>query len=234
LLLFLVPGALATLVYILLAPVLQREGYPALAALLVGIAIVIIPFELGVVLRASAREFPGQGLLASVPYREPIALRGWLFLVPFLYVVAILGFGILGLAEPAIRDGLFGWVPGWFRDPLPLDPAGLSPSAMRVTLVAYVVLNAFTGPVVEELYFRGYLLPRMSRYGRGAPMLNATLFSLYHFWSPWGLLSRIVGVAPFAYAVAWKRNVYLGMVIHVALNALGTASVIAIIWPKLA
>lgn len=233
LLLFLVPGALATLVYVLLAPVLQRDGYPPLAGLLVAIAVVIIPFELAVVLRASARDYPGQGLLASVPYREPIPLRGWLWLVPVLYVLAILGFGILGLAEPTLRDALFGWLPGWFSDPLPLDATVASPSAMRVTLVAYVVLNVFAGPIVEELYFRGYLLPRMSRYGPWAPLLNATLFSLYHFWSPWGFLSRIAGVTPFAYAVAWKRNVYLGMVVHVALNTLGTASVIAVIWPKL-
>jgi membrane protease YdiL (CAAX protease family) len=233
-LLFLLPGALATLVYVLLAPVLQVGGYPALAGLLVAIALVIIPFELAIVLRASNREHPGQGLLASVPYRAPIPLRDWLWLVPVLLIVAIVGFGILGLAEPAIRDALFGWVPGWFKDPLALDAIGVSsPSAMRTTLVAFVVLNAFAGPIVEELYFRGYLLPRMSRYGRWAPLLNASLFSLYHFWSPWGFLSRIAGVTPFAYAVMSKRNVYLGMVIHVALNTIGTASVVAFILPKL-
>ena len=54
-----------------------------------------------------------------------------------------------------------------------------------VTLCAFFVLNGVIGPVVEELYFRGFLLPRMERLGRWAPLVNATLFSIYHFWSPW-------------------------------------------------
>lgn len=96
-----------------------------------------------------------------------------------------------------------------------------------------MVLNVFAGPMVEELYFRGYLLPRMTRYGRWAPLLNVTLFSLYHFWSPWSFLSRIAGVTPFAYAVWWKRNVYLGMAVHIALNAIGTATIIALVSSRL-
>jgi membrane protease YdiL (CAAX protease family) len=103
-----------------------------------------------------------------------------------------------------------------------------------VTLVLFVALNVFAGPMVEELYFRGYLLPRMSRFGRAAPLLNAVLFSLYHFWAPWQFLSRVAGVTPFAYGVWWKRNVYLGMTIHVLLNGIGTATVVALILGRLA
>jgi membrane protease YdiL (CAAX protease family) len=69
----------------------------------------------------------------------------------------------------------------------------------------------------------------MSQFGRWAPLLNVVLFSLYHFWSPWQFLSRIAGVAPFAYAVWWKENVYLGIVVHIALNAVSVATVAAIV-----
>ena len=89
-----------------------------------------------------------------------------------------------------------------------------------VTLCAFFVLNGVIGPVVEELYFRGFLLPRMERLGRWAPLVNATLFSIYHFWSPWQLVARILGIGPMVYAVWWKRNVYLGMAVHCALNTL--------------
>ncbi len=95
---------------------------------------------------------------------------------------------------------------------------------------------AQVGPVVEELYFRGYLLPRMSQFGRWAPLVNVVLFSLYHFWSPWQLLSRIAGIAgiaPLAYAVRWKENVYLGVAVHVALNTISVATVVAIMAGKL-
>ena len=77
------------------------------------------------------------------------------------------------------------------------------------------------GPIVEELYFRGYLLPRMEWMGRWAPLVNVSLFSLYHFWSPWQMLGRILALAPTVYAVRWKENIYLGMVVHCTLNTLG-------------
>jgi membrane protease YdiL (CAAX protease family) len=158
----------------------------------------------------------------------------WAWLVPVLLVVSILGFGLVGAIEPSIQTSLFGWLPDWYVRPLPVDDvASFTRTAWIVTLTLFVVLNVFAGPMVEELYFRGYLLPRMSRFGRAAPLLNAALFSLYHFWSPWQFLSRVAGVTPFAYGVWWKHNVYLGMAVHVLLNGIGTATVVALILGRL-
>jgi membrane protease YdiL (CAAX protease family) len=66
----------------------------------------------------------------------------------------------------------------------------------------------------------------MDRFGRWAPLINVTLFSLYHFWAPWQFLSRVAAVGPFAYAVWWRRNVYLGMVVHIMLNTIGGGLVV--------
>ena len=234
LVLHLAPGALGTVVYVPLAGPLTAAGFPPIAALLVAVALVIIPVELAVIVRASRAEAPGAGRFASIAYRMPMRARDWLVLVPVVLFVSIIGFGLPSVLERPILDSLFGWLPEWFTKPLPIDPVEqYTRTVWTVTLLAYVVLNVFAGPIVEELYFRGYLLPRMTRYGRWAPLLNATLFSLYHFWAPWQFLSRIAGVAPFAYAVWWKRNVYLGMVVHVTLNAIGTASVVALVFSKL-
>jgi hypothetical protein len=231
LLLHLLPGALATFVYVLLADPVRAAGYPPLAALLIAIALVIIPFELGVVVYAGRGE---AGLLSAIPYRDRMTARDWLWLVPVLLIVGILGFGLLGVVEQPIRDALFGWLPAWFLNPLPTDAIGqYSTTAWTTTLGAYLLLNVFGGPIAEELYFRGYLLPRMGQYGRWAPLLNVVLFSLYHFWSPWQFLTRIAGVAPFAYAVWWKRNVYLGAVVHVLLNGIGTLTVIVFVMNQL-
>ncbi len=233
LVLHLAPGAIATLLFVLLAVPVQASGYPPLAAFLVAIAVVIVPFELLFVILAGRRE-PGGGLLAAVPYRRPLTIRQWLILVPMLLVVGILGFALLGLLDPAIRDALFGWLPDWFRELVDTDAvADYESSAWTITLIAYFALNVLIGPVVEELYFRGYLLPRMSRLGVWAPIVNTALFSLYHFWSPWSFLARVAGVTPFVYAVWRTENVYLGMVVHVLLNAIGTASLIALIASRL-
>jgi membrane protease YdiL (CAAX protease family) len=58
------------------------------------------------------------------------------------------------------------------------------------------VVNAVAGPVVEEVYFRGYLLPRISRFGAWAPLINTVLFSVYHFFTPWQNVGRILGLLP--------------------------------------
>jgi hypothetical protein len=100
-----------------------------------------------------------------------------------------------------------------------------SATAWTVTLVAFLVVNGLLGPIVEEVYFRGYLLPRMEWMGRWAPLVNVSLFSLYHFWSPWQLVARILGFGPTVYAVRWKRNVYLGMVVHCSLNTIAVVLV---------
>jgi membrane protease YdiL (CAAX protease family) len=231
LLLHLVPGALATLVFVLLAGPVETSGYPPLLALLVAIAVVIIPFELGVVLIAGRGE---PGWLSAIPYREAMTARDWIVLVPVTLVAGVLGFGVLGIVEPSIRDTLFGWLPSWFLNPLPTDDIGrFTSAAWTTTLGAYLILNVFAGPIVEELYFRGYLLPRMGQFGRWAPLVNVALFSLYHFWSPWQFFTRIAGVTPFAYAVWWKRNVWLGAVVHVLLNGIGTLTVIVFVMNQL-
>lgn len=230
LVLFLVPGALLTLAYVLLAPVIDDAGFPPIAALLVAIMVVLVPFELGVVLRASS----GRGIRSVMPYRRPISIRDWLWLVPVLIVAAFVGFGVSMAVEPAIIDSLFGWLPDWFIRPIDPDRVQeYSREAWLVTLAAYFVVNGYIGPITEELYFRGYLLPRMEWMGRWAPLVNVSLFSIYHFWSPWQIFGRILGLAPTIYAVRWKENIYLGMVVHCTLNTLGMILVGSLILSRL-
>jgi membrane protease YdiL (CAAX protease family) len=230
LILFLVPGALITLAYVLLAPVIDAAGFPPIAALLVAIVVVLLPFELGVVLRASR----GQGIRSVMPYRRPIPLRDWVWLVPVLIVAAFVGFGVSMAIEPTIIDSLFGWLPDWFIRPIDPDRVGeYSREAWLVTLAAYFIINGYVGPITEELYFRGYLLPRMEWMGRWAPLVNTALFSIYHFWSPWQILGRILGLAPTFYAVRWKENIYLGMVVHCSLNTLGMILVGSLVLSRL-
>jgi membrane protease YdiL (CAAX protease family) len=81
-----------------------------------------------------------------------------------------------------------------------------------------VLVDVIVAPVVEEMYFRGYLLPRISRFGAWAPLLNTVLFSLYHFFNPFGFVSRILEFLPLAYAAWWKRNIYVSMTVHVLFN----------------
>jgi membrane protease YdiL (CAAX protease family) len=232
-LLHLLPGVLATVFYVVIeAPVISL-GVPPLAAFLLAIAVVVVPFELGFLLW-KGRQLNGRlSLDGVVLYREPMRARDWAWLYPTLLLAGFLGFGVLAIIEPAITTTLFGWTPDWFRKLIDFDTVSQYSRTVWIgTMVAYFALNVVVGPITEELYFRGYLLPRISRYGKWAPLINTVLFSIYHFWSPWQILTRIVGVGPFVYAVWWKRNIYLGMAVHMTLNFLGVLLVTMMILGK--
>jgi membrane protease YdiL (CAAX protease family) len=84
------------------------------------------------------------------------------------------------------------------------------------------LLGCLLGPFVEELYFRAYLLPRMRNIsGNWAPLLNTVLFSLYHFFSPWENLIRVLAITPMTYIVWNNRNIRFGIITHLTLNTLG-------------
>src|SRR4051794_17053929 len=77
--LHLIPGALVTVAFVVLAPIAERAGFPPIAGLLAAIALVMVPVELGVIVWA------GRGLgaspFAAVSYREQMPLRDWAWLV---------------------------------------------------------------------------------------------------------------------------------------------------------
>jgi uncharacterized protein len=222
----LAPGALGVAVYIAVEQVTGGGGYPPVAALLVAIVVAIIPFEISALLVAQRRAHARKESL--IPYRSPLAWRTYAWLVPVLLLAAVAASVILTPADAGLQTYMFGRLPAWFKAPIdPSNPTLYSRQAWVVTLTAYMILNSVVGPVVEEFYFRGFLLPRMERFGRWAPLLNACLFSLYHFWLPWAFLSRVGAVAPYIYAVRWRRNIYVGMAVHILLNTIGGGLVVA-------
>ena len=70
-------------------------------------------------------------------------------------------------------------------------------------------------------------MPRISRFGKYAPLAITVLFSFYHLFSPWENVTRILGVFPLAYTVWINKNVYIGIVVHCTLNTI--SSVLTII-----
>ena len=73
---------------------------------------------------------------------------------------------------------------------------------------------------MEELYFRGYLLPRISRFGIWAPLLGGLFFALYHVWQLFGFVTVFLLGAALGYIVWWKKDIRLSISLHVFANAL--------------
>jgi uncharacterized protein len=210
--LHLLPGALITLFYILVAPAVRRAGFPSLLAIFLAIAVVLIPCELGYLFYEAKRRNGRLSLTGVVLYRDRLPVWHVVFLVLGLFLWSGVVFALYGLLDPVIIGAFFRWVPAWFF--LAEDLSVYTKPALLGTWLLGLVVNGVAGPVVEELYFRGYLLPRLSRLGGWAAFVNAVLFSLYHFFTPWQNPRRILGLLPMVYAVWWKRNVYIGIAVH--------------------
>ncbi len=224
--LHLLPGALIVVFYVLAAPIVRDLGFPALMAIYLAITFVLIPFELGYLIYQAKGS--GTTLPSVVLYREPVPKGQFVALVLVTFVwSAICSVLLYPPLDEFFIQNVFSWVPEWFL--LSEDFARYSTAALLVTWVLGFVVNAIVGPTVEELYFRGYLLPRISRLGAWAPLVNTVLFSVYHFFTPWANVGRIVALLPMVYAVWWKRNLYVGVVVHV----LGNISTMLVLLPVL-
>lgn len=197
-------------------------GIPGILALLIGIALVVVPIELGYLLYQGRSKSGRWSVWEVVDYREPMpARRIALWTVPLVaWFILMLSLSVAVL-DGRIADGLFAWYPESVREFASFE--GDSTYATWVVVVVFaaaLAINGILGPVVEELYFRGHLLPRIDRFGRGAPVLNAVLFSLYHLWTPWQNIGRILGLLPWIYTVWRKRSVALSMAIHISVNCI--------------
>jgi membrane protease YdiL (CAAX protease family) len=217
--LHLLPGAAMTVFILLAAPVVRGWGFPTVFALFLGIPLVIVPLELGYLLYQAKRRTGTWSLAAVVDYREPLPVRKYALwgggLATWWIVVLLVSVSVV---DARIADGLFSWMPASILEFSTFEDGQPVAWALAVTLVVAFVFNGLVGPVVEELYFRGHLLPAIDRLGGWAPVLNAVLFSVYHFWTPWANPGRIVAMLPWVYVVWRSRSLHLSIVVHVAVN----------------
>ena len=228
----LLPGLLILAVTVMAAPVVRAAGLPPIAALLLAILVAQLPVQLGHLLILGWRRNGRLSLGGVVLYRE--RLRWWQF--PLL-VVGILAWSWLvwfamSPISAALKTTLFAWVPPGFAATSSADTAsflGYPRPMLLLTFGAYLILDVLAGPIVEELYFRGYLLPRLSRFGRKAPFLETLLFTIYHFWQPWLYPAILVAFASVVFPVYRTRNIYVGIWAHCLLNLLGGLAITALI-----
>lgn len=224
LLLHLLPGVLIGACYFALIPVLRQWGYPAMMALMCALVLVLVPVELGYLLYQGRKKNGRISLRGVVLYRTPIPTWQYFLWVPGLFVLLGLIFTPLKPLDAFIQQQFFAWVP-LLESGLQV---GYSQGALIVTYAMVAIFGAVVGPVVEELYFRGYLLPRMGYAGKWAPLLHSFLFGLYHVWTPWMFVTRTLGMLPLVYAVQ-RRNLNLAILVHVLVNMLDVIAAISFI-----
>lgn len=217
LLLHLAPGALVWAVHRLGAPLLAAHGVPPRAALLGGFLVAGLPLQLAVLRRAArARGITVRALVSG--RRAPL----WQHL---LAAPALLAWAIAATAAGAPAAAWLGGVLGEAAPFLKPPPAAAPPlpGLVVATLGLKLVVDGLLNPVVEEAYFRGYLLPRLAPLGPAAPLVNAALFALAHLWQLENAPVIVLYGCALAYVAWWRGTIAFGVVNHALVNLLGTA-----------
>ena len=139
----------------------------------------------------------------------------------FFFGLIFFAFVVYGITQPInviITEKLLYWLPEWYKV---RDFEGYSKSIILITLTVNLILNGLLAPYLEELYFRGYLLPRMQTWGKYAPLMSAILFSFYHFWQPQIYLTLVIALFPMTYLVWKTKSLKLAIYTHCGLNIVG-------------
>jgi uncharacterized protein len=211
------PGIIITLGFILLAPLAIKFGFPPQFAMLVSILLIAVPILVGHLVIAKKRENKSSIYELNGFDNQLSTAR----LILYSIALVIFGFIVWGGTQPinlVITDKLLYWLPDWFTV---MDFSGYDDTKIFLTLIVNLILNGFVAPYIEEMYFRGYLLPRMNVWGTQAFVANALLFSLYHFWQPNAYLPVLLVYLPITYFVWRTKDLRLAILTHTLLNVLG-------------
>jgi len=212
--LHLLPGILVGCFYFLALKPVAKMGYPSFFAQFLAFAIILIPFELGFLLVQEKKQTGRFTLRGIISYQKSIPWWQYFVWVSIIFVVVGALMTLFKPVDSFLQKHLFFWMPDVNTG---LD-GDYSKTILIVTYSVFLIINVFLAPMVEELYFRGYLLSRMK--GKYAILFHSFLFAAIHVFSPWMIIARTFGFLPIIFGTI-KKNIYVGMIVHMLCNAVG-------------
>ena len=218
-LLHILPGALVTIAFVLLRLITDPIGYPPLLAFLLAILLIDLPVLLGIMFYEGKKQNGKLSLKGVVLYREKIPWGTFALIFIGAFVGVYLLIMLVTPINTFLEDRLFSGLPKWMFLEEQSQYLAYAKNILVTTFVFQLVLTGIVLPWIEELYFRGYLLPRISRYKWWTPIIGGLFFGLYHSWQPFGFLTVFVLGAALSYIVMWKRDIRLSIGLHVFANA---------------
>jgi CAAX protease family protein len=211
------PGVIIVLCFIFITPVLLQYHFPPQMGILLSIIIAALPLFI-FHLRLAKKKERTNTVSELNGFQHKLA-PGKLTL--YVIGLVVLQFFVWGITQPVnrvITGTIFNWLPSWFTIQ---DFSGYDKNVILFTLIVNLMLNGLIAPVIEEYYFRGYLLPRMRAWGSRAFIVNAVLFSLYHFWQPYIWLTLIISLIPMTWLVWKTKDLRIAIYSHCLLNLIG-------------
>ncbi len=214
--LHLLPGIAVAVGYGMLLRFSVFESYPRVFVLSVAVLIFLVPIELGILHFVAKKKTGSYRLRGILGLQKKMSKKAYSAYTVGLFIVV----GVLMTALKPVTDFFLEatsqWMPSGYI--LVEDLSVYSDSKLILTLVLQLLVLTLIGPIVEELFFRGYLLAHIKWLGALGVLLNTLLFSLYHMWSPWLIMTRLVAMLPLYWVVYKKDSLLLAILVHCLCN----------------
>lgn len=235
---FAIPSAIGFLGFRYILPQLYEGGMPAIIGWPLVASVMLLAFTIVPILMMK-REAADLGIsLKARMCLKSLSRKEWLIALVILIVglVAALSLGSLNVIWAEVT-GLK--VPEYFPfflnpaiDPMTADPATLTPGFElkgAYWLVGLMLVTLFLNILVEELYFRAWLLPKMQNLGKASWLVNGVAFALYHTFQLW-LLPQILPLSLLMAFVVYKtKSIWPVFIIHLLVNSLTGVAMLMLI-----
>ena len=154
-----------------------------------------------------------------------------------IFVVSMIGYGFFNaIGAMLVGQGVLpipGNIPALFDPQVTLTTSildGLIGGQIKGNwgiIILYAVM-LFFNVVGEELWWRGYILPRQeATYGRFAWVWHGLLWTAFHLFKWWDLIGLLPVCLAIAYVSQRTKNNWPAMIAHFLFNGLGLLAVIA-------
>ena len=220
--LHLFPGIALCIMYIFFSKVGILAGYPQIVILGFSSIFSTIPIELGYLFYVAKKEEGTFNIFKILGLKGKLKVKIFIFYSLSLFIVGgILLIALMPLSNYLLKT-VFCWIPSWFN--IVQDMSLFSKNYIIIAILVDFFIITLTVPIIEELYFRGFLLARMKWMGKYSVLFNVILFSAYHFFSPWTIITKIATMLPLYYFVYKKDSLKLGILVHCLGNSIDVVS----------
>lgn len=240
LLAFFFPSGFAFFGFRFILPGLVDSGYPKVLmwGVIASIMLLVLAIIGFILIKKEAKALDisiGERLLI-----KKIGIKQWLICLGIMIVGIVLSVLVAptvdffkelpGLSIPE-------YMPFWLDpaiDPMNTDMDILSPDyPLEGNYVVLIVMSIalLLNILAEEIYFRGWLLPKMQNLGKWSWLVNGSLFALYHTFQLWLFPMLFVISLATTLTVYLSKSILPAFVTHILANFLmGIAGIIALVF----
>jgi membrane protease YdiL (CAAX protease family) len=204
---FLIPGLYAVFAMYVLFPALVRFGISEENAYNSAHMTGFIGLFLATILALRLDGWPLKWAALKKRLRlQRMDSTAWKWTLPFLVLYLILGF-VLNLLAQLVYEQFGFWPPG---------------TDIPLTNIPYILIMLVSNVLSEELWWRGYILPRQELQNRKyAWVVNGVLWSFFHLFKWWAVPFMLIKHWIIPLVAQRTKNTTPAILIHFVSNGIG-------------